>query len=327
MANFRKRGTKWQVQVRRKGMPSISRSFHLKRDAEEWARQTELQADRRELSQDPKALERITLRELVERYRDTVCIRKRGYEVEKSSLNYFLRHPLALKRLSDISSTDFAAYRDERLQEIKPSSLKRQLSPLHHLFEIARYEWGLPIRSNPLDRVRVPGSSRRRERRLKPGELERLVAEARRCLNPYVAPIILFAVETGMRRGEIVSVLWEHVDLEKRSLFIPHSKNGNTRTIPLTLAATEILNPIVPCDDRVFPISGNALRLNWQRLKMRAGIEDLHFHDLRHEAISRFFELGLTAPEVALISGHKDIRMLFRYTHPQQRTILEKLSE
>lgn len=79
MANIRKQGAKWQAQVRRKELPSISRSFHRKRDAEEWARQIELQADRRELPQDPKVLERITLRELVERYRDTVCIKKRGY--------------------------------------------------------------------------------------------------------------------------------------------------------------------------------------------------------------------------------------------------------
>jgi hypothetical protein len=114
MANIRKRGTKWQVQVRRKGLPPLTQSFHLKQDAQVWARQIELQADRRELPQDRKVLEAITLGELVERYRDTVCVKKRSYEVEKSSLNFFLRHPLCSKRLSDVSAVDFAAYRDEK---------------------------------------------------------------------------------------------------------------------------------------------------------------------------------------------------------------------
>ena len=112
MANIRKRGTKWQVQVRRKGLPPLTQSFHMKRDAEVWARQTEHQADRKEFPQDRKILESITLGELVVRYRDTVCVKKRSYEVEKSALNFFLRHSLCSKRLSDVSAADFAAYRD-----------------------------------------------------------------------------------------------------------------------------------------------------------------------------------------------------------------------
>jgi len=72
-------------------------------------------------------------------------------------------------------------------------------------------------------------------------------------------------------------------------------------------------------------MSANAFRLSWERVRKRAGISDLHFHDLRHEAISRFFELGLSVPEVALISGHRDARMLFRYTHPMRETILKQL--
>ena len=326
MANIRRRGTKWQVQVRRKGLPSLSRSFHLKRGAETWARQTELKADRKELPQDRKALEAITLGELVERYRDTVCTKKRSYEVEKSSLNFFLRHSLCSKRLSELSAADFAAYRDERLNEIKPSSLKRQLCPLHHLFEVARDEWGLPIKENPLDKIRVKGSSQRRERRLREGELEKLIEAARVCLNPYVVPIIRLAVETGMRRGEIISICWDHVDLEKKALLIPHTKNGYARTIPLTSMAVRIIENVDRVQECVFPITANAFRLNWERVKRRAGIDDLHFHDLRHEAISRFFELGLTAPEVALISGHRDMRMLFRYVHPLRKQISDKLN-
>jgi len=325
MATIRKRGSRWQVQIRRAGQRSISQSFHRKKDAELWARQMEAKADWGELAADPRLLESCTLGDLVERYRDTVVVHKRCHEYERILLNAFLRHPICAKPLSDLSASDFAAYRDERLKEIKPSSLKRQLSPLHHMFEVARDEWGLSIKESPLDRVRLNGSSQRRERRLKQGEFKRLIEAARFCRNLFVIPIIQIAVETGMRRGEIVSILWEQVDLKNRSLFIPYSKNGEARTIPLTKSAVSVFQGLPRLEDRVFPITANALRLNWQRLRRRAALSDLHFHDLRHEAISRFFEIGLSAPEVALISGHRDIRMLFRYSHPLRRLVVEKL--
>jgi integrase len=142
-----------------------------------------------------------------------------------------------------------------------------------------------------------------------------------------MVPIIQLALETAMRRGEIIDIRRQHVDIKRCSLLIPESKNGYARTIPLTRKATTILRRrISPTDARLFPISANALRLNWHRLKRRTGIDDLRFHDLRHEAISRFFEKGLTIPEVALISGHKDMRMLLRYAHPLRQQIIKKLT-
>jgi integrase len=325
MATIRRRGDKWQVQIRRKGEAPQTKSFHRKKDAEVWARQIELQADRHELPKDPRALEQWTLGELVERYRDEVSIHKRGYEIEKIVLNAFLRHRICSKPLSEISPSDFAAYRDERLKEILPTSLKRQLSPLHNMFEIARDEWGLPLHQNPLDAVQINRDHRRRERRLREGELERLVEAARSCRNPHITPIILLAVATGMRRGEILAIEWGHLRREDRSLLIPHTKNGYPRNIPLSRIALGVLEGVGRSEERVFAITVNAFRLSWQRLRYRAQIDDLHFHDLRHEAISRFFEMGLTTPEVALISGHRDMRMLFRYTHPMRRRVLDKL--
>ena len=154
MATIRKRGAKWQVQIRRVGFRSLSRSFHIRKDAEAWARQLEVQADRCELPSDRKALQRVTLGELVERYRDTISVKKRGYAVERIVLTAFLRHPICRKRLSQIRIDDFAAYRDERLKSVKATTLKREFSPLHNLFEVARNEWGLPL-DNPLDRIRL----------------------------------------------------------------------------------------------------------------------------------------------------------------------------
>jgi integrase len=147
-----------------------------------------------------------------------------------------------------------------------------------------------------------------------------------------VLPIILFALETGLRRSEILEVTWGHLDLNNRLVTIPRAKNGHSRSVPLSLNAIELLTELrgeirscLVVDARIFPMTCNALKLAWKKLLRRAKIEDLHFHDLRHEAISRFFERGLTPPEVALISGHRDMRMLYRYTHPQRHRILQQL--
>jgi integrase len=119
------------------------------------------------------------------------------------------------------------------------------------------------------------------------------------------------------------------VDLQARTAHLQQTKNGESRTVPLSAAALAILETRErPAEsDVVFPATGNAVRLAWERLKKRAGVDDLRFHDLRHEAISRFFEHGLSMPEVSAISGHKDPRMLMRYTHLRAQDIAGKLSD
>jgi integrase len=146
--------------------------------------------------------------------------------------------------------------------------------------------------------------------------------------NPWLKPVVLFALETAMRRSELLNAKWKDVNWKDRTLHIPITKNGDARTIPLTPRAVAILaelESISNADDPIFPTTAEAIKLSWKRLTKRATIADLHFHDLRHEAVSRFFELGLTVPEVALISGHKDPRMLFRYTHLRPQAVAQKL--
>ena len=325
MATIRKRTHKWQVLIRRNNL-STSRSFHHLKDAQAWARQMEAQADRGSLPPDPKALDKVTLGELVTRYRDTVTPLKRTASTERIVLAAFLRRSICSKRLSDLRTSDFAAYRDQRLREVKPSSLSRELTPIRHLFEMARKEWGLPLTTNPLTDLSIEGIDQRRERRLRLGELDRLLMAGKASRNSLLVPVILFALVTGMRRGEILAMQWTHIDRLAQSLLIPTTKNGHARTIPLIPEAFQILDLAPQSQDRVFPITANCLRLSWERLRKRAGLDDLHFHDLRHEAISRFFEAGLSVPEVALISGHRDARMLFRYTHPMRTQIIFKLA-
>jgi integrase len=309
-------------------MKALSKSFHGLKDAKAWARHAEVQADRHELPPDPKVLQEVPLGDLVRRYRDTVTPRKRGQSSETVVLNKFLRHPICQRKLSEPLVTHFAAYRDERLKEVKPATLKRQLGLIHHMFEIARDEWSLPIRQNPVGKLKLKGTDKRRERRLRDGELDKLLQAAWRCRSPRIAWIIRLAVETGMRRSEILSIRSEHVDLKNRALLLRDTKNNEPRTIPLTRAALALLQPVIgemDTDDRLFPMTPNAFRLAWERVKKRAGISDLRFHDLRHEAISRLFERGLTTPEVAMISGHRDMRMLFRYSHAMRERVLVRL--
>ena len=130
-----------------------------------------------------------------------------------------------------------------------------------------------------------------------------------------------------MRRGEIVAMHWDHINWDNGTLLSPDTKNGYPRTIPLTPKAIEVLKELPQKDTSVIGMTGNAIRLAWERLKKKAGATDLRFHDLRHEAISRFFEMGLSVPEVALISGHRDPRMLFRYTHLRAEDVGKKFKK
>lgn len=326
MATIRKRGNRWHAQVRRHGCQT-TKSFLSRKDAEAWSRQTEVQIDQRSLPQDPRQLQRYTLGDLVIRYRDTVTPLKKAAKVETTVLNAFLRHPICSKRLSDLGQGDFASYRDDRLKQVKPRSLQRMLSPIQNLFEVARDEWGLPIKENPVSKLRIVCESNRRERRLRDGELDRIIQAAGKTRNGLILPIILFAIHTGLRRSEILTARWDHVDTCNRLLSLPRTKNGHSRSVPLSLGAVAVLHDLERRSDhgRIFPVTTNGFRLAWERLVRRAGIEDLHFHDLRHEAISRFFEMGLAIPEVALLSGHRDVRMLLRYGHGQSRRVLEQM--
>ena len=127
-----------------------------------------------------------------------------------------------------------------------------------------------------------------------------------------------------MRRSEILKLRWCDVDLENGFASLYDTKNGEDRRVPLTRRCIEVLKTVPQKDEQVFPISATCLRLAWNRTRNKVGITDLRFHDLRHEAVSRFFEMGMSVPEVALISGHKDVRQLFRYTHLNPENVFKK---
>ena len=116
-----------------------------------------------------------------------------------------------------------------------------------------------------------------------------------------------------MRRGEILGLRWEHIDLDKKTVFLPLTKNGSSRWVPLSEDAISQLSNVAMVNDRPFPVTDVAFRQAWDRLRHRAELDDLTFHDLRHEAVSRMFDSGMKIHEVMAVSGHRTASQLFRY--------------
>lgn len=327
MATISKRGSGWFAQVRRKGYPHEHKSFSSRREAVAWARSKEAELDAIAPASNPNAARQTTLGDLVRRYVAEVTPRKRSQESERLRLNKLVLNEIASLALAEVTPEAVAAYRDARLALVKPATVRRELALLQHVMEVARRDWGYWIKVNPVALIRQPTVRDARDRRLSGGEWERLVAALAVCHNRSIRPVVELAIHTGLRRSEILGLEWRHINWSERTAHVPLSKNGHPRTIPLTDAALAVLGGLCRSDDgKVFGISANAFRLAWERTKRRAGIVGLRFHDLRHEAISRFAELGLNVPELALISGHRDYRMLQRYTHIRAADLAAKLN-
>ena len=311
MASFRKRGNLWQAQVRSKHVGSISKSFHKKSEAQKWAKEQEVLMQSGQWSRVNESS--FTLLDLITKYKNEIKPKKRGYEVEDRRLRRLLKEKeimkVPLKRLLPPILTSF---RDRRLKD-GVRACQYDLVLIRHAWNIALIEWGWNIGDNPTQKIRLPKNNPPRERRLKPGEYERLKKASSYTKVWYLWPIIDFAIETGMRRSEILNMKWEHLGLDKKRVLLPMTKNGSSRWVPLSDKAIKILNNVPRSTDHVFPITDIALRQSWERLRNRANLIDFTFHDLRHEAISRMFEKGLNVPEVASISGHKTASQLFRY--------------
>ena len=325
MASIRKRNDRWQVQVRRNGH-AVSRTFKFKADAEVWARKTERSIDRLDLDVRVRDLAFIFFPDLLVRYRDTITPRKKGAETEQVRLTAMARQKEFQINLDRLTPSVVTKYRDRRTNEVTGETVRRELSLLQTIMQTARRDWDIPIRDNPFSEVQKPKPNPARTRRLEEGEEARLMRSGNASRNKLLKPLVQLAIETGMRRSELLGLRWDNIDFSARTAFLPDSKNGHAREIPLSLSAMKIIEKLPRNRDTVLPLTINAAKHGWRRLRDRAGVTGLRFHDLRHEAISRFFEKGLSIPEVALISGHRDPRMLFRYTALRASDVARKLA-
>ena len=315
MASIRRRKDKYQAQVRLNGV-KICKTFNNLKDAKKWSIHQENKIN---LGTSLETLDKtLSLADLVNRYLKEITPFKKGHEREKQRLKRLLKESICKRKVSQLSTKDFVAYKNKRILDGN-RTCRYDLALLHHIYNVAIKQWNYPIIYNPISNIPKPKCNPPRERRLSDNELKYILNEQFK--NPNMVKIIELAIETGMRRSEILGI--NKNNYKDGIITLSDTKNGCSRKIPLTKKATEILdNSKLP-----FQISDNAFKLSWNRMLNKSGIKDLHFHDLRHEAISRLFEMGFSIPEVSLVSGHKDVRQLMKYTHLKIKEIKKKLTK
>ncbi|RZF27584.1 site-specific integrase [Paraburkholderia sp. UYCP14C] len=313
MATIRQRNDRWQAIVKRKGHPVLTKTFDLKKDAERWSREQERLIDTGLYVDDFKERE-TTLTQLLDRYATEVSSGKRGSRAESYRIESFKKLGLAKHALSAITPQMVASWRDARLHEVSSGTALRELQLLGHIFSIAMREWGFRLQSNPVSLIRKPRSGKARDRVLTPAERAALISACGQCHNPWIRPVVIFALETAARRGEILSVTWDDVDLARRTATLQATKAGQPRRIPLSTACVTMLEALPrSLDGRVFPVSMETVKQAYERAVVRAGIANFTFHDLRHDALTRLAKQGLSILELRAISGHTTANMLQRY--------------
>jgi integrase len=223
MATIRKRGSRYNVQIRKEGYPSITKTFTRISIARKWANSIEADMERHLYIAVP---DQTTVEELLQRYQRQISPSHKGQQVEAYRLGT-LKRRLGSIRLIHLTSKEIASYRDIRLQEVSPASLKRELTILSQVLTVASKDWGISIPQNPVKMISLPKVDQARTRRLEIGERERLLNSS----NPELHRIITLALETGMRRGEILNIKKSHIDFNKSVLLIPSTKTDTPRTI------------------------------------------------------------------------------------------------
>ena len=314
----------WQAHIRRRGYPAQIKTFDTKAEAQAWAAGVENEIARGVFVSRAEA-ENTTLNEALDRYSREISARKKGHVAELSIMTAWRQSALISRSLATVRSQDLAKIRDAWTREMAPATVRNRFALLSHLFSVARREWGMASLGNPAHDVRLPRTANARDRRLVDDEQARLLAAAT-AYGGEIGPLIIWAIETAMRRGEIAAMRWEHLDRKARVLLIPETKNGTPRRVPLSTTALSVLDGLPRrLDGRVWGMRPDSISQAFERVCKAADIEGLTFHDLRHEATSRFFEKGLGLMEVAAITGHKTVQMLKRYTHLRAEDLVGRL--
>ncbi len=272
--------------------------------------------------------ERVTLGEVIDRYMAEVSPSKRGGKDEIIRLKAMKRHKMVMLHMAALSPAAVAGYRDDRLKECGAGAVLRDLAMLSSLVNHSRREWGISI-NNPVAMIRKPAMPQGRDRVLSNEEEGQLLAalapDGRR--NTYMHPLAIVAIETAMRRGELLGLKWADVDLTKRVAYLRETKNGDSRAVPLSTRTIETLLAMPrSIDGRVFPISVAAMEKAFKGATQRAGLDGLHFHDLRHTAATRLAGKLSNVLELSAVTGHKELRMLKKYYHPQAEMLAQKLA-
>lgn len=342
MATIRKRGDyQWHAQIRKKGMPSITKTFETKEDAKDWA--TDVERDmRRGLFVDRREADSTTLLKMLEKYEEEVTPRKKSKSREKFRIAKWKKHKLANYFLTSIKPKDIATFRDEcRNLKLAENTIRLDIAFISSVFEHCRKDWGIEV-ENPCRKIKLPSGSKKRERRVSDLEIEGLLEFLPKAMprTKNTNQIIELSIETGMRQSEVLGIEWNDVHTKEKYIQLDDTKSGDPRQVPLSPRAIKILDGMVrPIkSERVFKVTQDAL-IRGFNLACKMAIEDkkdnknikfgfmvnLKFHDLRHEAASRWAS-RLESHELCKMFGWKTMQMALRYYHPTALSIADKLA-
>ena len=316
--------TSYRVQIRRRGFPLVTATFERKTDADKWARETEADMSRRRYFPQHEA-ERHTVAELVDRQLETVkADRPHDYERQRLILTWW-KEKVGAYSLATVNLTDLIGRQRDELQTEEgktAGTVNRYLSALSGAFTNAVREWHW-VPDNPVSRVGKKAEPRGRVRYLSDDERARLLKACRMSEYKPFYLIVLFALTTGMRRGELFGLRWQDIDLERRVAVLQNTKNGDRRSVPIVPEIAELLREHGKVrkigNDQVFAGDGPAevwlFDKAWYAALKEANIKDFRFHDLRHTAASYLAMSGATTAEIAAVLGHRTLQMVKRYAH------------
>lgn len=312
MASIQKRARGWFAQVRRNGV-SKSASFSTKAEASAWAATVEAEIIAGKRGDVPNKV----FGDLLEKYCDEVSVMKKGERWERMRIGLTLRDEIARVHLRAFDVRAVAAWRDRRLAQVSAASVRREWNLLSNACSIAVKEWKW-LRENPMREVRRPPPGESRDRIATEDEIERVLFALGYdydtppdSVSARVGAAVLFAIETAMRAGEIAGLTWDRIFMDKRYCKTSGKTAAARRDVALSAEALRVLEQIRGTG-YVFNITTAQIDALFRKAKMRAMIDDLHFHDLRHTAITRLAK-KLDVLALARMVGHRDLRMLQIY--------------
>lgn len=313
MASIRKVNSKWMAQVRVKGF-SGSKRFHSKQEAKEWAFEMERRAGKH-----GKLHTSYTLGDAMQKFADEISPTHKGERWEQIRIKKLQRDKIASIMLSKLTTEDIQKWIDR--QEIAPGSIRRELNLIQSVLKHCRHPWRWMYEDVTKDLVKPP-LPKHRNRRVWPDEIEQILKALGYHENKPVmtkrhqlAVGFLFALETGMRQGEIWKMDWHYVHIQERYVILPDTKNGTSREVPLSTRAIELLGKLTPSIGKVFKSSQDSISSEFRKAVRKCGIENLRFHDTRHEACTRLSQIYNVA-QLAKVIGHNDLNSLQIYFNP-----------
>lgn len=322
MAYIRRQGTKWEASIARKGVRK-SRRFRTKNEAILWASDFE-----RNLEEGKSITPDITFSQLLDKYMREISIKKRGYLKECNRISALQKYDICNTKIKDLSKKHFAEWRDKRSTEVSGSSVIRDMNILSHCLTIAVKEWEY-LDSNPMTGMQWPKKNNARTKIITDEE-ERVLLLAM-CykegevtnIRSRVAYVFLFALETAMRAGEICGLNYEDINLKDKTAFLSQTKNGTSRTVPLSNKAITLINQVYSGTNPVFGITTRQLDSHFRIAKKECGITDIHFHDTRSKALTRLSKI-LDPFELAKMAGHKNLEMLIEVYYRRSMSDIAK---